>query len=105
MFPPAPPPVVLLLKKVPSILNFEAIIWTSAPDSGPAFDVMIELPRLSVIPSAPPGVVAVVSTASFTERTNCPPRIETVFSPLTLILELDAMVTDPKEVNDAPSTA
>src|SRR5215472_2470662 len=100
MLPPAPAPVVRLWMEAPSICTFEAVSCTSAPASAPEFDETIELPGLSEIVCGGPGLSAVLSTASFTEITNCPPRIETVCSPLTLMFEPGASETDPKELYD-----
>ena len=102
MLPPAPSPVVRLWMEAPSICTFEAMSCTSAPGSGPAFAEMIELPGLSAIVSGAPTLSAVLSTASVTDSTNCPPRIETVCAPLTLRCEPGARVTAPKEVKEAP---
>ena len=104
MLPPGLSPVVVLWMEAPSIWKFPAMICMSAPGSAPEFDVTIELPRLNEIVSCGPTLSAVVSTASFTLRTNCPPLIETVFVPLTLMFEPGAREKDPKEVNNAPST-
>jgi len=104
MVPPAPAPVVRLWMEAPSVCTFEAMSCTSAPASAPAFDEIIELPGLSEIVSGGPGLPAVLSTASFTEITNCPPRIETVCSPLTLTFAPGARLTEPKEVKEAPLT-
>src|SRR5215472_13261473 len=104
MLPPAPAPVVRLWMEAPSICTFEAVSCTSAPASAPEFDETIELPGLSEIVSGGPGLLAVLSTASFTEITNCPPRIETVCSPVTLMFEPGARLTEPEEVKEAPLT-
>ena len=100
MLPPDPLPVVRLWMEAPSIWMVEALSCTSAPASAPAFDEIIELPGLSEMVAGAPALSAVLRTALFTERTNCPPRIETVSVPLTLMWEPGASEADPKEVND-----
>jgi hypothetical protein len=102
--PPWPLPVAVFWIATPSIWRFPTMICTSAPRSAPVFEEMIELFGLSEIVPGAPALRAVVRTASFTERTNCPSRIETVFAPLMLTVEPGARVIDPKEEKVASFT-
>jgi hypothetical protein len=97
IFPASPVPGSKLSVRIvdPFSCTVFAVMSISPVERLPWVEARMELPFASTMVSVVAGATAVERAASLTERTNWPPRIETVFVPLTCMVEPGARVMDP----------